>query len=95
MQTQNDQIHTQYKYLLCQIWALTLLTVDEPNCCHGNGEKGVLLHGNLYQNGSKDEEEKDKDQATSYPHPLRYPGENNNTPVSNIAFYVIKIRNIL
>lgn len=37
------------------------LTIDKPDSCHGDGEEPVLLHWDLHQDSSEDEEDEDED----------------------------------
>ena len=67
-------------------------TVDEPDGSHGDGEKAVLLHGNLDQDGREDEEDEDDDQAAGDAHLLRYPAHNNHVSLTRVTFYVIRLR---
>lgn len=40
---------------------LKSLTIDKPDCCHGDREEAVLLHRDLHQDSSEDEEDQDED----------------------------------
>lgn len=57
----------------CLIMFVRKLTVDEPDCCHGDREEGVRLHADLDQSSSEGEEEEDDDHAGGHTDALLHP----------------------